>query len=122
MHTMPKMPKSPKCDKPACMSCVVSFMKTYLDYTHSNNGCHNHDNYVHKRNDKSKTVSPPKVRKEAPFTKFRSKTNDTYKGDRETVNENVKHAEDVKNARKFARYSYASKFCGLNMVWVPKKS
>ena len=113
MHTMPKMPKSPKCDKPACMSCVVSFMNSYLEYTHSLT-CHNHANHVHKNNGESKTVSPPKVRKDAPFTKSKSKANGTYEGDKETVNDDVKHADLVKNVTKSARYANASKSPGAN--------
>ena len=122
MHNMPKMSKSSDCDKPVCMPCVVTFMNTYLDYTHSHNSCHNHDKHVHKNNGKSKTVSPPKARKEAPFTKFKSKANDTSKGDKETVNENVKHADPVKPVKKYVRNSNVSKFPRPNLVWVPKKT
>ena len=120
--TMPKMSKSSNCDKPACMSCVVSFMKTYLEHTHSHNAFHNHNNNVHKNKNKSKTASPPKTRKEAPFTKAKSNANGAFKSEKETVNENVKHAESVKNVKKSARYAYAPKYPGPNLVWVPKKS
>ncbi|XP_074327855.1 uncharacterized protein LOC141665773 [Apium graveolens] len=119
MHTMPSVPKSSKCDKTACMSCVVSFMKTYLDYTHSHNACHDHDNHMHKDKSKSKTTSPPSARKEATFTKTKSKANGPSKGIKDTVNDNVKHVESVKNVKKSARYAYVPKYPGPNMDEAP---
>ena len=38
------------------------------------------------------------------------------------VNDNVKHVEPVKYAKKHGRYANASKFPGPNLVWVPKKT
>ncbi|XP_074374207.1 uncharacterized protein LOC141714594 [Apium graveolens] len=47
MHKISSMPKSPKCNNSVCMPCVVNFMNTYLDSTHSHNSSHNHDKHVH---------------------------------------------------------------------------
>ena len=122
MHNMPRMPASSKCDKSACMPCVVTFMNTYLDSTHSHNLSHNHDKHVQKHNGRSKTVSPPKVRKEAPVTKPRSKSAGASVSDKETVKDKAHHVKPVNSVKKHAKYSNASKSLGPNLVWVPKKT
>ena len=49
------------------MPYVVTFMNTYLDSTHSHNSSHNHDKFVHKNHGRSKTTSPPKVKKDVGY-------------------------------------------------------
>ncbi|XP_074377221.1 uncharacterized protein LOC141718736 [Apium graveolens] len=88
MHKMSSMPKSPKCNNSVCMPCVVNFVNTYLNSTHSHNSSHNHDKHVHTHTGKSKTVSPPKVRKEAPVTKPRSKSAGASVSEKGTVKDN----------------------------------
>ena len=119
---MPNMPKSPKCYKYVCMPCVVTFMNTYLDSTHSHKSSHNHDKFVHKNHGRSKTVSPPKARKEAPVTKPKSKSVGASESDKETVDDKAKHVKPVKSVKQHVKYSNASKSPGPNLVWVPKKT
>ena len=122
VHNMPNMPKSSKCNKSVCMPCVVTFMNTYLDSTHSHNASHNHDKFVHKNHGRSKTVSPPKARKEAPITKPKSKSVGASESDKETVDDKAKHVKSVKSVKQHVKYSNASKSPGPNLVWVPKKT
>lgn len=122
MHKMPNMPKSPKCNNSVCMPCVVNFMNTYLDTTHSHNSLHNHDKHVHKHTGRSKTASPPKTRKGAPVTKPRSKSTGASESDKETVKDNAQHVKPVNSVKQNVKYSNASKFPGPNLVWVPKKT
>jgi len=122
VHNMPNMPKSPKCNNSVCMPCVVNFMNTYLDTTHSHNSLHNHDKHVHKHTGRSKTASPPKTRKGAPVTKPRSKSTGVSESDKETVKANAQHVKPVNSVKQNVKYSNASKFAGPNLVWVPKKT
>ena len=122
MHNMPRMPTSPKCNNSVCMPCVVNFMNTYLDTTHSHNSSHHHDKFVHKNHGRSKTVRPPKARKEAPITKPKSKSVGASESDKETVNDNAKNVKPVNSVKQRAKYSNVSKSPGPNLVWVPKKT
>ena len=122
MHKMSSMPKSPKCNNSGRMPCVVNFMNTYLDSTHSHNSSHNHDKHVHTHTGRSKTVSPPKVRKEAPATKPRSKFASASVSDKGTVKDNAQHTKPVNSVKQNVKYSNASKSPGPNLVWVPKKT
>ncbi|XP_074327569.1 uncharacterized protein LOC141665482 [Apium graveolens] len=100
MYKMSSMPKSPKCNNSVCMPCVVNFVNTYLDSTHSHNSSHNHDKHVHTHTGRSKTISPPKVRKEAPVTKPRSKSASASVSDKGIVKDNAQHTKPVNSVKQ----------------------
>lgn len=123
VHNMPVMPVSPKCAISTCMPCAVNFMSTYLNLMHSSSSNCMHDNKnmnrKHGRNNRAKTASPHRSRKESFSPKPRSNSAEASIREKETVKANAKSA---KSAQKSVKYVNVSKSSGPKQIWVPKKS